>query len=150
MVQSGIALQEAEEWTWDKINRRCDAWVAEETTGYAEEVHRLIGNLELGRAWAAAIMRNVLSFRVGMILAVHHRILYETENQLWDLVGRSMGNHWIKIQGAALGTGNESFRETCYAALELYFLTASDVKPLLDDGQLEVVAHACSIAGYSL
>jgi hypothetical protein len=124
--------------------------VAVEVTGYAEEVHRLIGNLGLGRVWAGAVMRNVLSFRMGMILAVHHRILYETENQLWDLVGKKMGDHWVKIQGDALGTDNENFKETCNAALELYALTASKVKPLLDDRQREVVAHACEIAGYSL
>jgi hypothetical protein len=149
----GVAAQlrrEAEAWSWDAIDEQCDAWVAEQITGYAEEVHRLVGNLRLGRVWAAAVVRCVLSFRMGMILAVHHRILYETENRLWDLVGEVMGDRWRPVQGTALGTGQESFQETCDAALELYALVGSEVKHLFDARQRDVVAHACRIAGYPL
>jgi hypothetical protein len=41
--------QEAKRWRWQSLNKKADRWVAEEITGYAEEVHRLISNLQLGR-----------------------------------------------------------------------------------------------------
>ncbi len=149
----GLAAQlkrEAEAWTWDKISDQCDVWVAEQITGYTEEVHRLVGNLKLGRVWVAAVVRCVLSVRVGMILAVYLRIFYETENRLWDLVSEAMGDRWTRVQGAALGTGDESFEETCAAALELFALAASKVRHLLNEEQYNVVAHACVIAGHPL
>jgi hypothetical protein len=84
------------------------------------------------------------------ILAVHHRILYETENKLWDLVSKRMGARWAQWQSAALGEGDQSFDETCNAALQLYVATAQEVSHLLDQRQKEVVAHACEIAGVSI
>jgi len=83
-------------------------------------------------------------------MTVHHRILYETENGLWDLVAKAMGGHWTMVQGAAFGTGDEGFTETCRASLELYALAASEVKHLLDGTQYDIVAHACTIAGHPL
>jgi len=149
----GLAAElkgEAEAWRWDAISDRCDAWVADEITGYAEEVHRLLGNLKIGRVWVAAVQRFVLACRMGTIMAVHRRILYETENRLWDLVAEAMGGHWTRVQGAAFGAGNEGFAETCRAALELYALAASEVKHLLDGNQYGIVAHACAMAGHPL
>jgi len=140
----------ARQWTWAILGDRADAWVAEEITGYAEEAHRLVGNLATRRPWAAAVQRSVLALRMAPILAVRHRILYETENRLWDLVAAKMGTRWRRAQGAALGVGGESLRVGCVAALELFVLAARDVKPLLDHRQTAVVAHACDVAGHAL
>jgi hypothetical protein len=142
--------QEAKRWRWQLLNKKADRWVAEEITGYAEEVHRLIGNLQLGRRSAAAIMRSVLAFKMAQILAVHCRILYDTENQLWDLVSTKMGTEWAQLQSIALGEGNENFEQTCKAALQLYAMTAQEVRHLLNQRQYQVVAHACDIAGHPL
>jgi len=40
--------QEAERWQWDSISKQVDKWVAEELTGWAEEVHRVVGNCSSG------------------------------------------------------------------------------------------------------
>jgi hypothetical protein len=141
---------DARRWTWAILGGRADAWVAEELTGYAEEVHKLVANLALRRWWAAAVQRSVLALRMAPILAVRHRILYETENRLWDLVAVKMGPRWRGTQSAALGVGGESLREGCEAALELFVLAARDVKPLLDHRQMTVVAHACRLAGHAM
>ena len=141
---------EAKKWRWKQLNKEADRWVAEEITGYAEEVHRLIGNQQLGRTNAAAIIRSVLAIKMAPILAVHHRILYDTENQLWDLVSSKMGTKWAQIQSTALGEDTQSFEVTCKAALQLYATVAREVKHLLNPQQYKVVAHACKIAGYSL
>lgn len=140
--------QEAKRWRWQPLNKKADRWVAEEITGYAEEVHRLIGNLQLGRKRAAAIMRSVLAFKMAQILAVHCRILYDAENRLWNLVSTKMGTEWTQLQSIALGEGNENFEDTCQAALELYAMTAQEVRHLLNQRQYQVVAHACDIAGH--
>jgi hypothetical protein len=142
--------QEAESWQWQHLNKKADKWVAEQVTGYAEEVHRLIGNIQLGRRSAAAVMRSVLAIRMAQILAVHCRIFYDTENQLWSLVSERMGTEWERLQSVALGEGNQTFEETYKAALGLYAFVAREVKHLLNRQQYQVVAHACEIAGHPL
>jgi hypothetical protein len=149
----GIAnalTQEALRWQWGFLGQRADRWVAEQLTGYAEEVHRLIGNLQLQRESATSVQRSVLAIRMASILAVHHRILYDSENLLWDLVSEKMGTRWTQLQKVALGIGGQSFEETCRAALQLFVLAGREVENLLNKRQYEVVAHACEIAGYPL
>jgi hypothetical protein len=140
----------ANKWRWEQLNPETDRWVAEEITGWAEEVHRLVGNLELKRRNTAAINRSALAIKMTPILAVHNRILYDSESRLWDFVSKRMGRKWTQIQNAALGEGRQSFEDTCKAALQLYALVAQQVSHLLDRRQYLVVAHACDIAGYPL
>lgn len=142
--------EEAKSWRWEPLSKQADRWVAEEITGWAEEVHRLIGNLQLGRRSAAAVQRSVLAIKTAPILAVHHRILYDTENQLWNLVSTRMGTEWAQLQSIALGEGDQNFEDTCKAALKLYATVAQEVRHLLNRRQYQVVAHACEIAGHSL
>jgi predicted nucleotidyltransferase len=142
--------QEAKDWQWTSLSKRADAWVAEELTGWAEEVHRLTGNLRLRRRNAAAVQRSVLAIHLAKVLSVHHRIFYDSENQLWDLVSGKMGTEWAKAQGIALSENGERFEDTCDAAFQLYSLAAKEIKHLLNERQLQVVTHACEIAGYPL
>jgi hypothetical protein len=142
--------QEALRWQWVLLGERADRWVAEQLTGYAEEVHRLIGDLQLQRESAASVQRSLLAIHLASILAVHHRILYDSENQLWDLVSEEMGTRWTLLQKVALGIGGRSFEETCRAALQLFVLACREVGNLLNKRQYQVVAHACEIAGYPL
>jgi predicted nucleotidyltransferase len=142
--------EKARKWKWASLGSRADEWVAEELSGWAEEVHRLIGNLQLKRRSAAAVQRSVLAIQMAKVLSVHHRILYDSENRLWDLVSAKMGKSWASAQSTALGEGGESFEDTCDAALRLFSLTAQEVKHLLDERQFQVVAHACKIAGHPL
>ncbi len=142
--------REAQEWRWELLGTRADKWVAEELTGWAEEVHKLIGNLELGQRSSAAVQRSLLAIHLARILAVHHRILYDSESQLWDLVSARMGPKWTKVQDAALGEGDENFIDTCNAALQLFASAALDVRRVLDERQYRIVAHACEIAGHPL
>jgi hypothetical protein len=142
--------QEAIDWKWESLGERAEKWIAKELTGWAEEVHKLVGNLQHGRSSVAAVQRSLLAISMAKILAVHQRILYDTENQLWDLVSKKMGRKWEHLQTAALGAGDQSFRDTCKAALQLFAATALEVEQSLDKRQHDVVAHACRIAGYPL
>lgn len=89
----GIAaslIEEARAWTWGPLERRCDGWVAERITSLAEEVHKLFSALRREDRHTAAIQRSILAVHLAPILAVHHRILYDSENALWDLVGAAV------------------------------------------------------------
>jgi hypothetical protein len=140
-------VREAREWDWGPLERRCDAWVAEQITGYAEEVHKLVAALRRGNASTAAVQRSLLAVRLAPVLAVHRRILYGSENWLWDLISDAMGEEWRREQAAALGQGDETFEVTCTAALRLYELTAGEIAPLLDEMQREVVGYTLAMAG---
>jgi hypothetical protein len=84
-------IEEVRAWTWGPLERRCDRWVAEETTGYAEEVHKLAPALRNGNRPLAAVQRSLLAVHLAPVVAVHRRILYGSENHLWDLVSGAMG-----------------------------------------------------------
>jgi predicted nucleotidyltransferase len=132
-------------WRWEGIEAEADAWVAEQITGFAEEVHKLVVAMERQSMHTAAVQRSLLALRLAKIISVHHRILYGSENALWDLVAERMGESWATAQARALGEHDESFEDTCTAALELYRLAAAAVDRTLDRRQRAVVAHACRL-----
>lgn len=138
--------QRAMTWDWSVIGEDvCNAYVAEELTGYAEEVQKLVNLLEAGNLTGAAVQRSILSLRIATVLAVHLRLLYSSENDLWILVGAALDERWRAAQSVALGLGDEPFHETCLAALELFRLSAGIVAPLLDERQAAVVSAACAL-----
>jgi hypothetical protein len=149
----GVALRiqaQAREWTWESVADAADAWVAEEITGYAEEVHKLVAALEQQDYQAAAAQRSLLAIHLATIIAVRHRILFGTENVLWLSVVKAMGTRWRRAQARAFGEDGESLAVSGLAALELYALAAADVLALLNRRQRAVVEHACAIAGHAL
>jgi hypothetical protein len=141
---------EARAWRWDDVAGACDAWVAEQITGWAEEVHKLVAAIESGGALASAVQRNVLALRLAPVLAMHRRILYDTENALWDLVARREGEPWTSLQRAALAVDGESLATSTRAALAFYDRAAAVTDALLDARQRSVVAHARGLIAATL
>jgi hypothetical protein len=140
---AGDLQGQAQRWTWDVIgDEALGGHVAAGVTGLAEEVHKLVSALRDGRMWTAAVQRNVLALHLAPILAVHLRLLYETENRLWDLVAKGMGPEWQEGQRAAF---EDPLLPSCRAALHLYGLAAEAVTPLLTPVQREVVRYAASL-----
>lgn len=139
-------VAEAGAWRWSDIERRRRVWIAAHMTGRAEVVHRLVGSLAAGRQTAAAVARNRLATRLPVIAAVHHRILYESEYRLFDLVAEAMGPRWARSQSAALGLHAEPLAASCRAALELYALLAPCVEGHLTPEQHAVVASSAELA----
>jgi hypothetical protein len=135
----------ARAWSWDHVSDKCDAHVAKQVTGYAEEAHKLAGALEKADDVLAATQRALLAVTMAGIVSLHRRILFGTENILWKLVGEAMGAEWRRTQAAALSVHGESLRTSCRAALRLYALTAAEVWPVLDSRQRAVVRQAMSI-----
>ena len=129
-------------WKWDNVADRCNEWVAESITGYAEEAQKLAASMQRCSDTAAAVQRSVLALRLAPPLAIHRRILYGSENHVWDLVARELGPEWGDAQAAALGAGGEDLEASCRAALGLFALAVDEVRPILDERQLGVVEHA--------
>ena len=142
--------REALAWTWDAVGPRADAWVAEQMTGYAEEVLRLVGSLRAGRYSAAAVQRSVLALRLPRVLAVHRRTLYDGDSQLYEAICAGMGEPWRRAHRRALGVQADTFEQTCGAALELYALAVEETKQLFDERQFAVVRGACTAAGFPI
>jgi hypothetical protein len=133
---------EALAWRWEDVSDRCDAWVAESVAGYAEEFEKLAASLLRGDHLLAAAQRSLLALRLAGLIAVHRRILYGSENQLWYLVSMAMGPAWQEAQSAAFGIDGEDIDASCRAAQRLFSLAASEVRPVLDERQRDVVDHA--------
>lgn len=139
------ALQaEAHAFDWSTIAPECDAWVADQVTGYAEEVLKLVAARRAGDLQLAAVQGSILALRLPIVMAVHHRLLYETENRLWHLVAQAIGEEWAEAHSEALGL---ALREDAdRAALLLFKLAVDQVRPLLTPSQAEVVDLALRVA----
>jgi hypothetical protein len=142
----GIAAalrREAIGWDWQAIGSDAlNGWVAEDVTGFAEEVHKLVASVRSGNVTVASVQRSILALRLARPMSVHTRLLYETENRLWELVGREMGEAWQIAQSIAFGETGDDHAASCHAALALYRLAGAAVWSLLDARQREVVEHA--------
>jgi predicted nucleotidyltransferase len=138
--------REALSWNWSLLGARCDAWVAEEVIGLAEEVEKVVGALGSGRTLRAAARRHVLALRLAPILAVHYRLLGGSEDALWHRLGVRIGPEWTQAQAVAFATGGERLEVSCAAALRLYRIAAESVTAILGERQRSVVGHALAIA----
>ncbi|MEX0750435.1 MAG: nucleotidyltransferase domain-containing protein [Dehalococcoidia bacterium] len=150
---TGVAKQlkrEARAFSWDAVATACDAWVAEATTGWAEEVHKLVAMIERRELLGAAVQRSLLAVRLAPIMALHRRMLYGSENRLWDLVVESMGEPWASTQRSALALNGESHEAIAAATLRLYLFASEEIMPLLSEQQREVVRHARALAQRAL
>ena len=149
----GIAAglkKEAEDWDWDRITDKAHEWIAQEVTEYAEEIHTLLGNFEDHKPAAAAAERSQLAMHLAQVMSVYKQILYESENDLWDLVADAMGGRYGELQKKALAQSHIDLEGSAAAARQLFAIAAAEVQHLLDADQRDVVAHACEIAGFPL
>lgn len=138
---TAAALQsEAHTWTWDQLDPQAvRAHIAASMAELAEEVLKLAAALRDGRRTMAAVQRNLLVLNMAGIPAVQRRVLYSSENVLWDLLAAEMGDPWAATQARAFGLHGETFDDTCRAALELYALTASETETTFDDQQRRII-----------
>jgi predicted nucleotidyltransferase len=136
--------REAAAFDWRAISAASDEWVAEAATGYAEEVLKLVAARRADDRLLAAVQRSVLVLRLPRVMAVHRRLLYETENRLWHLGAEAMGDEWARAQAAALGL--EPGEDADRAALQLFTLTVREVRPLVTPAQAEVADLALRVA----
>ena len=138
--------ERAEAWDWAEIEDDIVSWVGNQIAKQAEEVHTLFTNHDLGLRSAAAAQCAMVALELAPILAVHHRILYETEKELWDLVCKEMPDEWKAAQETALGEHGGSLAVTSAAAFRLFLIASDTVADVLDADQAAVVKHSRSLA----
>lgn len=139
---------EAHAFDWSTIAPECDAWVADQVTGYAEEVLKLVAARRAGDRQLAAIQRSILALRLPIVMAVHERVLYDSENRLWSMVGEAMGERWAAAHAVALRLDDGSTAEDAGGeALTLYAVAADHIGQLLSDDQRAVVDVALRASG---
>lgn len=146
---SGTAarLQEtARNWSWEPVAEAADRYVAAEAEAYAEEARKLAGALQAANATVAAVQRAVLALHLPAIMAIHRRILYGTENALWDVVAEYEGEPWATAQTRALGLHPVTPLEAATAALTLYRLLAAAVFDVATADQRAVIEGALEAA----
>lgn len=78
-------------------------------------------------------------------MAVHHRLLYGSENGMWAQVAGHMVQPWSSIQSQALAEHSEPLTVSASAALRLYELAAQACWSLFDPRERRVVAHALTL-----
>ena len=143
---NGIAasLQHAaHSWEWDRIHTQCERAVASELVELAEEVHRLVGLRLAGRVRAAAPIRWALARSLVRAMAIHNRLLYDSENAMWDLVNSVMGHDWERDFDIAIGVQRGA---ADLAALSLYRQAVARADRVLTGQQRTVTDAALRMA----
>jgi len=141
---------EARNFRWSSVRPACDDYLARQLVGWSEEVMKLLRALETGESETASVQRNLLADRMGFLRSVEFEYLWGTENGLWERVAARAGPAFRSAQRAALGTGGESWQESCEAALRLYSLTARANLGVLRGERRRLVVEACRRAGYPI
>lgn len=137
---------EARAWTWDAIGAEADRWAASELVGLAEEVHKVRGMLAQGRPRAAAANRQILTLQLGHPMAAANRILFDSENDLWDALADTLGPLWAQAWDDAAGITGCDHAHGCRAALKLYCLAAAHLETHLDGNDRDIVRTARDLA----
>lgn len=137
---------QAAAWTWDALAVEADRWAARELVGLAEEVHKIHGMLALDRPRAAAANRALIHLSLGGPLAAANRLLYDSENDLWDALALAEGPAWAEAWDQAAGVTACDHATGCRAALRLYRYAAERLARHLDEGDRAVVDTACDLA----
>ncbi len=145
-VAAGLKA-EAAAWNWDEMSERCDLWAAEQLTSLAEDVQRAVGQFRR-KGWMGFVLKGMLSARLAMILSHHLRILYDSENEVWDLVCHRLGQPWAGLQAAAFCSKNEDQQASFEATMKMYSYSVEMMYERMDQRQRLVACGACEAAGY--
>ncbi len=137
--------REASEWTWAKIEREADAWVADKLVVWGEYLPKLARAVSSGRLLDAAAIRAQLTVQLAELLAVRRRLMEQSENGFWETVAEAGGSEWHAALEQALGLHGDDAAAS--GAVELYRLLVDDASELLDERQRAVVEHALEAAG---
>ncbi len=144
----GASLQrQAHSWSWDAISAQCDRAVGAELYEFAEEVYRIVGLRRSGNRRATAALRGSMLWPLVRSMAMHHRILYDSENSVWDLVGNAMGNDWQRDFDIAAGVERGA---ADLAVLSLYRLAATRADRTLTSTQRIVVNAALAATEHAV
>jgi hypothetical protein len=50
-----------------------------------------------GERTTASVQRSLLALRLAPVMALKRRLLYNSENQLWNILARELGAAWTEV-----------------------------------------------------
>jgi len=151
------ALQQAAHvFDWSSLQSAANEYAAEEVTGCAEEVHKILNGLARGHE--STVLYATWGLVNGMLsaVAVQRGLMIVSENRYFDLIQDSVGRNsqWTRAFRAAWGLDPNAsqYQSRGTAALMLYRLTAAMFDELIPEKHRDVVnttMHLIREAGYS-
>ena len=79
-------------------------------------------------------------------MAAANRILFDSENDLWDALADTLGPLWAQAWDDAAGITGCDHTHGCRAALKLYCLAAAHLETHLDGHDRDIVRTARDLA----
>lgn len=130
------------EFDFSNLQHRANVWASQQLQGWAEEVHKILGGLELHDM--ERLVAPIWGIVEGMtrIVAVAQGIMIESENLYFKTVCTHVGleTRWTKLQRLALGFESASLEVRAYAALDLYVQTAALLESVIQTQDRPVIA----------
>ncbi len=139
--------READAFAWERLGRAADKYVSESVMGYAEEAHKVLTGMALGRESTMLYGTLGLVFGLARAVAVMHRVMVQSDNSYFDQVQDAAGpdSVWTRGFRQAAGLDPGSVRERGIAGLRLYRETASLASPVLLSEHAGVVDHSLEV-----
>ena len=135
---------EAEAFDWAGLEQAANAFVSYSFHGYTEEVYKLLGGLEVGDRSKVTYATLGLGLGLAETMAVHKRLLIESENRYFDLLYAAMGQEspWSRAHRLAVGWEAGASQRRGVAALQLYWESFLELQSVIVGEHLEVIQPA--------
>ena len=150
-VVAGL-IEAARRADWRELQPAADEYASHELCSLAEEVHKVLDGLALGKPSKVIYATWGLSEGLARILLVQRGVLVPTENVFIDLAQSTAGQDsaWSRLFRRVVGLdapaeGEEPYRGVGIAALRLYRETASLIRDILQAGDREVIDRTLDV-----
>lgn len=135
---------EAEEFDWAGLEAAANSFVSYDFHTCTEEVYKLLGGLKAHDP--SKVMYATLGLGLGLAetMAVHKRLLVESENRYFDLLYTAVGKEspWSRAHRLAVGWRAGAFERRGIAALQLYWESFVEFKEVIAEEHLGVIQPA--------
>ena len=95
---------------------------------------------------ASAAIRSETALKIGRALAVHRRLVQESENGLWEAIADAGGAEWRRLLEQALAVDGEDVRASAAGAVQLFALLVAECRERLDERERKIVDAALQSA----
>lgn len=140
----GELKAEAEAFSWAGLEDTANSFVSYDFCTCTEEVYKLLGGLEARDPSKVIYATLGLGLGLAETMAVHKRLLVESENRLFDLLYAAMGKEspWSRAHKLAVGWRAGAFERRGIAALQLYWESFLEFRDILEEEHLGAIQPA--------
>lgn len=136
----------AQEWDWSRIEPARVAWLRNGAGVASELVLKLLNGRERGDELETTRQRNALVEHLLRLLAVHLRLMYDSESRLYRDVNSALGEPWTSLASSALGVRATAPLSAQRAALGMYEQAVVLLDPIMDEAGRELLSLARAAA----